>query len=87
MPGISAVSSTVTPPLMTNPLTSAQLEAINMKYGLDLSYHDASHYRAAQVIWNLDGAMGKPAPVTVPSQEAGPAVDTPAAIPAPEGIA
>lgn len=70
---------------MTNPLTSAQLEAINMKYGLDLSYDNAAHYRAAQVIWSLDGAMG--APVTAPSPEAGPAVDTPAAIQAPEGIA
>lgn len=41
----------------TKMLTDAELTAINAKYNLDLAYDNATHYRAAQVIWSL--ARGK----------------------------
>lgn len=34
-------------------LTQAEVDLINQKFGTDLVYTDACHYRAAQVIWNL----------------------------------
>lgn len=34
-------------------LTQDQFLVINEKFGLDLSYSDAVHYRAALVIWSL----------------------------------
>lgn len=34
-------------------LTQPQLEAVNVKFGLDLDYSQAPHYRAAQVIYSL----------------------------------
>ena len=37
----------------TKMLTPSDLEAINAKYGLDLDYANATHYRAAQVIWTI----------------------------------
>ena len=63
----------------TKMLTAADLEAINAKYSLDLSYSDATHYRAAQVIWSISRS-------TTRGQAVDPAKDTPAAVPALEGI-
>jgi len=34
-------------------LTQEDLEIINTKFGIQLAYNDAVHYRAAQTIWNL----------------------------------
>lgn len=34
-------------------LTQDELEVVNEMFGLDLNYGNATHYRAAQVIWNL----------------------------------
>jgi len=68
----------------TKMLSEADLAAINAKYALDLSYSDATHYRAAQVIWSISHAKGL---AIARDLEAVPAGDTPAAIPAPEGIA
>lgn len=34
-------------------LTQDQFLVINEKFGLDLSYSNAEHYRAAVVIWSL----------------------------------
>lgn len=34
-------------------LSQEDIEVINQKFGLDLAYANAQHYRAAQVIWNL----------------------------------
>lgn len=34
-------------------LSPDQLLAVNEKFKLDLTYNDASHYRAAQVIYSL----------------------------------
>lgn len=37
----------------TKMLTEADLTAINTKFNLDLDYENATHYRAAQVIWSI----------------------------------
>lgn len=34
-------------------LSEEDLQVINERFGTDLAYADARHYRAAQVIWNL----------------------------------
>lgn len=34
-------------------LSEEDLQVINERFGTDLVYADARHYRAAQVIWNL----------------------------------
>lgn len=34
-------------------LTEAETSAINAQFSLDLDYNNATHYRAAQVIWSL----------------------------------
>ena len=34
-------------------LTQDELEVVNEMFSLDLNYGNATHYRAAQVIWNL----------------------------------
>jgi hypothetical protein len=34
-------------------LTEDQVTVINENFGLDLKYSDATHYRAAMVIWSL----------------------------------
>jgi hypothetical protein len=34
-------------------LSPEDLEVINAKFGIELNYSDATHYRAAQTIWNL----------------------------------
>lgn len=34
-------------------LTQDQLTAVNTQFGLDLEYNNATHYRAAQVIFGL----------------------------------
>lgn len=82
MQGIGQVSSTVTPSLMlTKPLNSSQLESINLEYGLDLAYDNATHYRAAQVIWTQKEE------IKVLARAADPGADSPAAIPTPEGSA
>lgn len=70
----------------TKMLTANEVLAINEKFGLDLSYEDATHYRAAQVIWTLS----KPAGLhwlKALSLEANPAADSPTADQAPEGTA
>jgi hypothetical protein len=36
-----------------NILTEHQLQAINTQFGLSLDYNDATHYRAAQIIYTL----------------------------------
>lgn len=76
MRGTGTVSTTVTPSLMdTKMLNEADLEAINAKYSLDLDYGNATHYRAAQVIWSISRATPSPAAV--------PAGDSPEAAQAP----
>ncbi|MEX2592933.1 MAG: hypothetical protein WD426_09160 [Anditalea sp.] len=40
-------------------LTKEDLEVINERFSLDLSYNDARHYRAAQVIRNLWKSQGQ----------------------------
>jgi len=79
--GISTVSTTATPSFMeTKMLTEADLEAINAKYNLDLDYTNATHYRAAQVIWTISRS-------TTRDQAADPVGDTPGAVPAHAGNA
>jgi|GEM_PF-2922207 len=39
-------------------LTQDELDVVNEMFGLDLDYANATHYRAAQVIWNLWKADG-----------------------------
>ncbi|MDN3688712.1 hypothetical protein QWZ15_12790 [Cyclobacterium jeungdonense] len=34
-------------------LSKEDFEVINERFGTDLVYNDARHYRAGQVIWNL----------------------------------
>ena len=34
-------------------LSPEDVEVINVKFGIQLQYNDATHYRAAQTIWNL----------------------------------
>jgi hypothetical protein len=34
-------------------LTQDELQIVNEMFSLDLDYGNATHYRAAQVIWNL----------------------------------
>ncbi len=59
----------------TKMLTEAEVSAINVQFALDLSYDNATHYRAAQTIWSLAKLKG----VELPDQEAIPAPDTPEA--------
>lgn len=81
MRGISTVSTTVAPSLMeTKMLTEADLTAINTKFNLDLDYDNATHYRAAQVIWSLTRIKDL-------NLEALPDRETPAAAQAPEDSA
>lgn len=62
----------------TKMLTASDLEAINAKYGLDLDYANATHYRAAQVIWTISRS-------TTRGQEDDPSAGTPAKDPVPSG--
>lgn len=71
----------------TKTLSEAEVTVINEKYCLDLSYTDATHYRAAQVIWSLNYLDQHRTQPTIPDREAAPALDTPSADPDPEGIA
>lgn len=81
MRGISTVSTTVAPSIMeTKMLTEADLTAINTKFNLDLDYENATHYRAAQVIWSISRLKDL-------SLEALPDRDTPKADPDREGTA
>ncbi|AEL23988.1 hypothetical protein [Cyclobacterium marinum] len=34
-------------------LSPEDIEVINAKFGIELLYNNATHYRAAQTIWNL----------------------------------
>ncbi len=49
-------------------LTSDQLHAVNEQFHLDLSYADAIHYRAAQVIYAL-WKERTPAPKELPNED------------------
>jgi hypothetical protein len=62
-------------------LNADQMEALNLEFGLDLSYGNASHYRAAQVIHMLSRQLKD----STPAADRG--ADTPAAIPSPSGSA
>jgi hypothetical protein len=77
------ISTTVTPLLMDAILSQDQLRAVNEKFNLDLIYNDASHYRAAQVIFSL---WKEKEPISR-DQVDGPAGDTQASDQDPEDIA
>lgn len=61
-------------------LSQDQLLAVNEKFNLDLAYNDASHYRAAQVIFSL---WKEKEPISQ-DREDGPAGDTQASGQGPE---
>lgn len=63
----------------TKPLSASQLEALNLEFGLDLAYDNATHYRAAQVIWSLREEL------KAPNQAGAPDGDTLPSLPAPAG--
>ena len=65
--------------MLTKALNPAELEALNLEYGLDLAYDNAAHYRAAQVIYSLAKE------IKALALASGPGADSPAAVPAPEG--
>lgn len=67
--------------MLTKPLNASQLEALNSEFGLDLDYHNATHYRAALVIYTLSRQVKDSA------RAADPGADSPAAVPAPGGNA
>jgi hypothetical protein len=67
--------------MLTKPLSASQVEAINLEYGINLSYDDATHYRAALVIFTLAHQLKAQALAT------GPGADSPAAVQAPAGTA
>lgn len=50
-------------------LSEEELQVINERFGTDLVYADAKHYRAAQVIWNLSKSPLNPANVIEKKQE------------------
>lgn len=72
--------------MQTKTLTPAELDVLNARFDLDLSYSNATHYRAAQVIWALN-YLDQKAVAKVPDLEDCPALDTPTAAPAPADIA
>jgi hypothetical protein len=61
----------------TKSLNPAEIEAMNLEYGLDLSYDNATHYRAAQVIYSLTKSL------KAPDRAAGHVADSPASAPVP----
>jgi len=67
----------------TKLLSKIEIEVMNARYELDLSYTDATHYRAAQVIWSL----GRQDPVTVLNLEEHPSPNTPEVLQDHEDIA
>lgn len=69
--------------MLTKPLSASQLEAINLEYGLELSYDNATHYRAAQVIYSLAQEVR----LRLPAPAADLGADSPAAVPVPAGTA
>ena len=67
--------------MQTKTLTTEEIDVLNARFDLDLSYSDATHYRAAQVIWALNYLNQKAA--TAPDPEDCPVLDTPTVAQAP----
>jgi hypothetical protein len=72
--------------MQTKTLSAAEFDVLNARFDLDLSYSDATHYRAAQVIWALN-YLNQKTEATIPDQEDCPVLDTPTEDQAPADIA